>query len=391
MFKKYLAFAFLTASAQAAEQAPTIDPADDSRHFGPADQILFWDPHQQVAGFRNMEKIWPARIVKSSGTASPMPSNLRDLGGVEFVFDDIAMSVDEYFTTRSVAGLLVLKNGEIVYERYGLGNTADTRWISFSVAKSVVAALYGAAIKDGYIKSIDDKVTDYLPQLKNSSYQDVTIRNLLQMASGVEWDETYSDPEADINQATWETLSLYEYLRHKPRAERPGELFNYNTAETNLAGTLLRSAIGNNLSTYLEEKVWKPFGMQSDAYWSLTEPGGGEFGGCCILATLRDYARIGQFAMSGGVLPSGESVLVDGWMEESTAPSKGYEGYGYFWWLLRAGVYEARGIFGQNIYIDPSRNVVIAAHSARPHASRPEDKALHEAIAEIHDGERRQQ
>ena len=380
MYKKIFAVTILAANAQASEQAPTIDPANDEQHFGSMDQVLFWEPHQQVSGFRNMEKIAPARLVKSSGAASPMPTNLRDLGGVEFAVDDIVISVDEYFTTRSVAGLLVLKNGEVVYERYGLGNTADSRWVSFSVAKSVVAALYGAAVKDGYIDSLDDKVTDYLPQLKDSSYQDVTIRNLLQMASGVEWDETYSDPEADINQATWETLNLYEYLRHKPRAAPPGELFNYNTAETNLAGTLLRSAIGNNLSTYLEEKVWKPFGMQSDAYWMLTEPGGGEFGGCCILATLRDYARIGQFALAGGVVANGESVLVDGWMQESTAPSKGYEGYGYFWWLSRGGVYEASGIFGQGIYIDPSRKVIIAIHSARPHASRPEDWALHDAM-----------
>ncbi|HEY5644516.1 MAG TPA: serine hydrolase, partial [Pseudomonadales bacterium] len=159
-----------------------------------------------------------------------------------------------------------------------------------------------------------------------------------------------------------------------------GDKFNYNTAETNLAGTLLRSAIGNNLSTYLSEKIWTPFGMEADAYWQLTEPGGGEFGGCCISATLRDYGRIGLFALHGGKLADGTAVLADGWMGDSVAPSKGFDGYGYFWWLYPGAVYEATGIFGQGIYIDPARNVVIALHSAREHASREEDWALQNAL-----------
>ena len=138
--------------------------------------------------------------------------------------------------------------------------------------------LVGAAIKDGYIESVNEKVTDYLPRLKNSPYNQATIRNLMQMSSGVQWNEDYSDPESDVNSATWETRSLYEYLRHKPRDVAPGTIFNYNTAETNLLGTLLRSAIGNNLSTYLSNKIWRPFGMSSDANWMLVEPGGGEDG-----------------------------------------------------------------------------------------------------------------
>jgi CubicO group peptidase (beta-lactamase class C family) len=200
------------------------------------------------------------------------------------------------------------------------------------------------------------------------------------MASGVEWNEDYADPESDVARATWPTMELYEFLRHKPREIAPGEKFNYNTAETNLAGTLLRSAIGNNLATYLSEKIWQPFGMESDAVWNLTEAGGGEFGGCCINATLRDYGRIGLFALNDGRLADGTEVLPSGWMQESTTPSKGYSGYGYFWWLTAEDIFTAVGVFGQGIYINRAENIVIALHSARAVASKDADWALQDAL-----------
>ncbi len=200
------------------------------------------------------------------------------------------------------------------------------------------------------------------------------------MSSGVQWNEDYADPDSDINRFPTNTLEVYEYLRDKPRDVAPGEVFNYNTAETNLVGTLLRSAIGNNLATYLSEKIWQPFGMEADANWMLTETGGGEFGGCCISATLRDYGRIGLFALGDGRLPDGTQVLPDNWIAESTSPSKGYAGYGYLWWLHERGVYRASGIFGQGIYINPQEKVVIALHSARAVASKDSDWALQFAL-----------
>jgi len=240
--------------------------------------------------------------------------------------------------------------------------------------------LVGAAINDGYINNVDEKVTDYLPRLKGSSYDQSSIRNILQMASGVSWNEDYADPESDVAKATWDTVQMYQYLHDKPRVSEPGEAFNYNTAETNLVGTLLRSAIGNNLSTYLAEKIWQPFGMESDANWVLTEPGGGEFGGCCISATLRDYGRIGIFAMQNGRLADGTAILPDAWMKESTSPSNGYDGYGYLWWLVGDEVFRASGIFGQGIYVNRKENVVIAMHSARAAASTRSDTALQVAL-----------
>jgi CubicO group peptidase (beta-lactamase class C family) len=361
-------------------EAPYIDPADDQRHFGPAESQLFWTPEQQVAGYRNMEKIFAARNIKASDTPYPLPYAKVDLNDVHFAVAETALTTDEYFVKKNVAGLLVIKDGNIVYERYGLGNTEDSRWGSYSVAKSVVSMLVGAAINDGYIKNVDEKVSDYLPRLKGSSYDQSSIRNILQMASGVAWNEDYADPESDVATATWDTVQMYQYLRDKPRIAEPGETFNYNTAETNLVGTLLRSAIGNNLSTYLADKIWHPFGMESDANWVLTEPGGGEFGGCCISATLRDYGRIGIFAMQNGRLADGTDVLPDGWMQDSTSPSRGYDGYGYLWWLVGDEIFRASGIFGQGIYVNRKENVVIAMHSARAAASTRADTALQVAL-----------
>jgi len=369
----------------AAADAPTIDPTNDSKHFGSPEEILFWTPDQQVAGYRNINKILPTRAIKTGKSVYPLPVELAGLDVLRFAFDGKQLTIDDYLADQSVAGLLVIKNGKIVFERYRLGNTEETIWMSYSVSKSVTSMLIGAAIRDGYIKSVDEKVTDYLPRLKGSAYDQSSIRDLMQMSSGVRWNEDYADRQSDLNKLNssltgWYTVNLYEYLRHLPRDAEPGEVFNYNTAETNLVGTLLRSAIGNNLSTYLEEKIWRPFGMESDANWVLSEPGGGETGGCCISATLRDYGRLGLFAMGGGQLADGVEVLTENWMEESTSPSKGYKGYGYLWWLNSDGSYRAVGIFGQGIYINAAEGVVIAMHGARRVATNQPYWNMHNAM-----------
>jgi len=268
---KGLCLAILALPLTLQAKAPFVNPADDLNHLGAPDKLLFWKPKQQIASYRNIDKIFPTRVIVKDSYVLELPVKPEKLGQVEFREGDVSWNVDRYFEMQNVAGLLVIKDGDIVYERYGLGNDENSRWISWSIAKSVTSMLIGAAIKDGYITSVDDKITDYLPLLKDSSYDQATIRNLLQMASGVEWVEEYADKESDINTAPFDTLGLYEYLREKPRAAAPGEKFNYNTAETNIAGDLLRSAIGNNLSTYLSEKIWKPYGMGADANWMLLQ------------------------------------------------------------------------------------------------------------------------
>ena len=378
---RLLLLTFLLVCAYSANaDAPYINPSDDHKHLGSPYNVLFWTPEEQVASYRNSDKIFWTRKIHAAEHAYSLPYAKVDLDEVEVNITGATMTVNEYFKRKSVAGLLVIKDGKIIYERYGLGNTEHSQWISFSVAKSVVSMLIGAAIQDGYIKSVRESVTRYVPRLKKSSYSQSSIANLLQMASGVQWNEDYADPQSDIATVSWKDDDLFNFLRHKSRDARPGERFNYNTAETNLAGILLRSAIGKNLSTYLSEKIWQPFGMESHASWNLTEEGGGEFGGCCINATLRDYGRIGLFALANGRLADGTNVLPSGWMKQSTRPSRGYNGYGYFWWLMGKDDFRATGIFGQGIYINRKENVVIAHHSARPVAYDEIDSKWEQAL-----------
>ena len=347
--------------------APYVDPADDARHFGPPTRFLFWSPKQKVAGFRNIASIFPTRTIRAGNEALPLPVVRRPLRRLTYRVDGAAFDVSDFMEHNHVVGLIAVKDGVVRLERYAAGNDEDSLWVSFSVAKSVVSMLVGAAIADGYIASVDEPVTDYLPRLKGSAYDETSIRDLLQMASGVAWNEDYADPASDVNNTPPNLVDLYRMLHSKRRVEEAGEEFNYNTAETNLVGALLRAAIGNNLATYLEHKMWLPFGMQADANWMTHGVGGGELGGCCISATLRDYARIGLFALADGVLADGTRVLPEGWMQSSTEPSSAYPGYGYLWWL-EDGPYSALGIFGQTIFVDPARNVVIVTHSAWPTA-----------------------
>lgn len=324
---------------------------------------LFWSQADRRIMFRHMARVMPARQVKAGESAFPLVESPISLDAVTYTVDGETYPLSHYLNDPAQVGLIVVKDGKVLFERYSAGNDENSRWISFSVTKSVTAMLIGAAIQDGYIESVDEPVANYLPRLRGTGYEKATIKDVLNMASGLSWSEDYADPDSDVAKAgAFNGISLVKYLGTLPLEETPGEKFNYNTGETNLVGEILRAAIGNNAATYLSHKIWQPFGMGADAYWSLGEPGGGELGGCCINATLRDYARLGIFAMNGGQLPDGTSVLPDTWMAESTSPSKGYEGYGYLWWLMGDRGYAALGIFGQMIRIFPEDALVIAAH-----------------------------
>ena len=357
---------FVALAGAAHAEAPYVDPQDDAAHFGDPGRFLFWEPEQKVAGFRNIASIFPTRRIEASGEILALPDSEAPITELTYEFEGESLGIDDYLDRGNVVGLIAVQDGKVLLERYAAGNDASSLWVSFSVAKSVVSMLVGAAIGDGYIESVDEPITAYLPRLKGSAYDDVTIGNLLQMASGVAWNEDYADPASDVNTMPPNIVGLYGMLSGKSRVGPAGAKFNYNTAETNLVGAVLRAAIGNNLATYLTHKVWQPFAMESDAYWMTHGPGGGELGGCCINATLRDYARIGLFALANGTLADGTRTLPEGWMQASTTPSEGFEGYGYLWWLWPEGQYRALGIFGQTIAVDPKRRTVIVTHSAWP-------------------------
>ncbi len=332
------------------------------------ESILFWTPEQQRTGYSSIAQLANTRQIKASENVLKLPSSVTNLAGFQHSHRGNAQNIDDFMQRTRAAGLLVIHDQQIVLERYSLGHTEDKPWVSFSVAKSVVSLLFGAAIKDGLIKDVNELVTDYLPRLKGGAYSGVRIKDLLQMASGAAWNEDYADPNSDVANAPYGPPALFTYMTNLEKKSPAGEVFNYNTGETSVAGALLRAAVGNNLSVYLQRKIWQPFGMESSANWLLSAPDGEEIGGCCISATLRDYGRLGLFALGNGRLADGTSVLPDDWVSQSTAPSKGSEGYGYYWWLQGQGAYAAEGVFGQFIWIDPSSNVVIAMQSAWPTA-----------------------
>lgn len=332
--------------------------------------VLFLNNTDRRIAFAHIDKAAPTRALPASAKPYPLVTDLDDaLNEVSYTVDGQTYTVADLLAQEPLMGMAVVHGDTIRLEHYAADHKPDSRWVSFSVTKSFTSTLIGAAVKDGYITSLDDTVADYLPRLRGTDYGGVKLRHILQMASGIAWNEDYADPESDVAKAGGlQGTALTDYLGTLKRAHAAGEVFNYNTAESNLLGEVLRAAIGNSAADYMNAKIWQAFGMEHDANWLLTAPFGVETGGCCISASLRDYARLGIFAKHEGKLPSGESILPDGWMKDATAPSKGYNGYGYKWWLLDDDAYTASGIFGQMIYVNPKRDLVIAVHSNAPAA-----------------------
>jgi CubicO group peptidase (beta-lactamase class C family) len=287
-------------------------------------------------------------------------------------------ALEDFIKEQKVAGFLVLHDGKIRMERYALGHSNTNLWTSLSVAKSVTSTLVGVAIKDGYIKSVDDHVTDYLPELKGSAFDSVKIRHLLTMTSGIKWNEGYTDPDSDIagfdNYTTVDGMkAIVSYMRRLPAEAAPGKKFNYSTGETHLLGALISSATHQSLSQYLSSKIWGPFGMEQTATWKLDRTGQ-EKAGCCLQMRLRDFGRFGQFVLEDGYI-NGASIVPEDWFKEATRiqmPLWPGGGYGYGWWIFNGNSFEAFGIHGQMVYIDPSRKLVVAINSAWPEADSNE-------------------
>ncbi len=292
--------------------------------------------------------------------------------------------LEDYLTEQKVAGLLILQDGKIRLERYALGHSESGLWSSMSVAKSITSTLVGAAIKDGYIKSVDDCVTDYIPDLKGSAYDSVKIRHLLTMTTGIRWNENYTDPDADIARLNTDSIepgmnATVSYMRRLPAEAEPGKKWAYSTGETDLLGVLISSATHQTLSHYLSSKIWIPYGMEQKATWTLDRTGQ-ELAGCCLKMTLRDFARFGQFVLEDGRI-NGESIVPNDWFSTAThiqVPLWPGGGYGYGWWIFNGNAFEALGIYGQMIHIDPARKLVIAVNSAWPEA---ESNERHLAVA----------
>jgi len=299
-------------------------------------------------------------------------------------------ALEDFMREQKVAGFLILQDGKIRLERYALGHSESNLWSSLSVAKSVTSTLVGAAIKDGYIKGVDDYVTDYISDLKGSAYEKVTIRHLLTMTTGVQWNENYTDPNADIARFNTDPVepgmnATVSYMRRLPAEAEPGKKWVYSTGETHLLGVLVSSATHKTLSHYLSSKIWIPYGMEQNATWTLDRTGQ-ELAGCCLQMTLRDFARFGQFVLEDGRI-NGESIVPDDWFKTAThiqVPLWPGGGYGFGWWIFNGNSFEALGIHGQMIHIDLGRRLVVVINSAWPEAeSNERHMAVHNFLKSI--------
>ena len=282
-------------------------------------------------------------------------------------------AVDDWIIDRTVTSLVVLKDGEIVYENYFQGTTADDLRISWSVAKSYLSALVGILINEGVIASLDDPVTKYAPELAGSAYDGASLRNVLQMSSGVSFDEDYLDFNSDINRMG-RVLALGGKMDDfaaslSERFSEPGQQWQYVSIDTHVVGMVVRGATGRDIADLISEKVIVPLGLETAPYY-LTDGVGTAFVLGGLNMTTRDYARFGQMFAQGGTW-QGKQIVPADWVAASTKPSAptqpGQTGYGYQWWIPEGaapGVYMARGIYGQYIYVDTARDVVIATTAA---------------------------
>jgi CubicO group peptidase (beta-lactamase class C family) len=359
---------------------------DDAERVAP--DITATTPEDQAATFRNQDQVWPVRAIRRGDAVRPLPPHARSLADLTFESGDVRRSVSDFMIRRRTAGLLILKHGEIALERYGMGNNPESLWTNFSTTKSIVATLVGAALHDGAIGSLDDGCEQYLPRLRGSAYEGVTIRNLLRMCSGVAWrEDNDADGRSEVYRLTKAMLSrrpgaILDLMCKLPRAHPQGTVFNYSTGESCLIAALVVAATNRPLADTCAEKIWKPAGMEADGHWQLESEDGLELGGFGVSARLRDIGRFGQLILEDGKAFNGRRVLPSGWRDlagqpDCTATAFGRlmpgspAGYGYQWWVapplpsgVSNGTFSARGAYGQFIVAIPAERVVIAIQSA---------------------------
>lgn len=341
---------------------------------------LFSESHR-VENFRAMDRVFPARTVPRAGDVwafDHAPSPLPETYTFEGETRDLAAFLDRTETT----GLLIVHRGAITHEDYRQGADETSPFTSWSMAKSVLSALIGIALEEGHIDSIRDPIGAYVPTLAGSGYGDVPIEDALTMSSGVAFDEDYDNPMSDINMLFIRAMAMGvpvdETLAGLERERTPGTYNNYVSSDSMALGLMLEAATGMPVADYLSSRLWGPMGAEADASWS-TDRTGREFALCCLNATLRDWARFGRLYLEDGAR-EGEQIVPAAWVASSVNPKAPHLqpgdntgshwtfGYGYKWWIPEQpqGDFLAIGVWGQYIYVDSARDVVIVKTSADP-------------------------
>ena len=328
-------------------------------------------PGLSLLTYRHLDELFNVRSVPAAAKARPLPRSpltLPDTVGFNGA-DGNRIDLPRFMVAAKINAMLVLKDGKLVREVHRNGGGPDSRYAAYSMSKSVLSILTGIALHDGAIASIDDLVTKYLPELRNTAYDGVTLRQLLRMRAGNSWSEDYApgselDRHRDLS-VNAEKAYYEDYALKLTRAAEPGTVFNYSSLDSEILGKVLARATGRTLSDYLAERVWQPAGMEAPAAWLLQGPSGRqhEWYAAGFTATLRDLGRLGQLMLDGGKAGN-RTIVPQAWVDASTRPIAGDTNYFYQWWGVpdMKDAFGARGTYGQHIYVDrPSRTVFVTA------------------------------
>jgi len=381
LIRKYLSFTiFALLGACSSDPAPKIDinkiPPEESI-VGP---YTYFVPPYSTYYFHHMDKLgFHLDWVRHSKPLYTLQEPKKPFT-TNYTYQDLTYTLEEYYQRNAVLGFLILKDNQIISERYFHDSDQNSRFISNSVMKSITSTLFGIALEDGLIASINDPVIKYLPDLSVSGYKQVSLKDVLKMATGIEDSEDFTNQNASIHQFGAMSMtgvpSFTDYiksLKAKPNV-KPGTIYDYESINTQVLGLVIEKVTGMPLNEYMTKKLWSKIGAESDAYLYRAKAQTDQPAFGCFCATLRDYGRFGLMMMNGGIL-NGIRVVGSSWISEATKPEKysvqsvpAPNGYGYQWWTLPGndGAYQATGIFGQLIYINPKKHIVIVETSAWP-------------------------
>jgi CubicO group peptidase (beta-lactamase class C family) len=340
--------------------------------------IRLFDQDVIVENFRHMDGIIGTRTVHKADQVTTFEKDPQPLPA-SFTYNGESIDLQQFLKDQYTTGMIVIKDNKIAFEEYWLGNDDKSVVISWSVAKSMISALIGIAMDEGLIMDVDDPVTDYVPFLKGTGYDNVPIKHILQMSSGIGFNENYGDFNSDINRLgrlLALNTSIDEFVASLKNIREPGTYNQYVSMDTQVLSMVLREVTGKTVAEYMEEKLWKKIGTESDGYW-LIDNNGVEIVFGCYNAVLRDYARFGQLYLNDGKW-NGETVVPADWVKASVTPDAPHLqpgnnplsywvlGYGHQWWIPQnpEGDFLAVGVAGQYIYVHPAHGLVIAKSSA---------------------------
>lgn len=341
----------------------------------------FFDERVRVGSFSHLDSLLPHYTLSKAASPRPLPTAASP-PTFEYRFENRTHTLEDFLARQRVTGLLLIKDGQVLFERYQYDRTPTDRFISHSMAKSIVSLAVGMALAEGKIASLDDAVSKYVPKLAGSPYGETSIRNILRMSSGVAFSEVY-DGQDDLTRFSllrnWHG-SIDALREFKVREAEQGSHFHYASSETVVLAVLLQAVTGTTLSDYLTGRLWQPMGAEADATWVYTSDGietaSGSFN-----AILRDYGRLGVLLANDGAV-GGRQILPKDYLLEATdwhrqpeafAPKRAtpFFGYGYQFWIFPGEKrrFALLGVYGQSIFVDPALKLVMVVTAAAKNAS----------------------